>query len=277
MNRYLWIFLIIPLQLSCQVVPFQDTDVPEVLISHTAVLTGQDFRDYLKGNGDIFLEYGFRSLLVQDLRWKSEHVVFEAYEMGDPCSAYGIFSVSIPACSTRDTLTSFDCFSSAGYQAAYGRFYLRIGSEVPSAGDKEFFVRLALKFMSNNHDSLFRLPSAFNHDLILRFGRDPYCTKGILGVQHTPVLWQDLFTMVRNTMFVVILPFERDVYFAMISFLAQSDENTFLKRAGLMNGFNPVPNITTQDGHYREYRQIDHASIYFLECQLPFSISSIVP
>ena len=131
--------------------------------------------------------------------------------------------------------------------------------------------------MYNNPDSTFQLPSEFTQTLIRRFGRDPYCTKGVLGVNHTPVPWQDLFTMVRNTMFVVILPFERDVYFARISFTSQSDKNTFLNRAGLMNGFNPVPNTTTQFGLYREYRQIDDTNIYFLECQLPFSISSIVP
>jgi hypothetical protein len=74
-------------------------------------------------------------------------------------------------------------------------------------------------------------------------------------------------------MFVVILPFERDVYFARISFAAQSDKNTFLNRAGLMNGFDPVPNTTTRDGLYREFRQIDDTNIYFLECcqQLFFS------
>ncbi|MCX6287125.1 MAG: hypothetical protein NTY96_08420 [Bacteroidetes bacterium] len=277
MYRFLLILLISPLNVFSQVIPLQDRDIPQALISHTAVLTSQDFRDYMKGSGEVFLEYGFRSLLVQDLRWQTGHVVLEAYEMADPCSAYGIFSVSLASCRTRDTLTSFDCFSPGGYQAAYGRFYLRITTDLPSPADKGFFGLIARKFISNNPDSLFQLPSVFIQDLIRRFGRDPWCTKGVLGVQHTPVPWQDLFTLVRNTMFVVILPFDRDVYFARINFTSQSDKNTFLKRAGLMDGFTPVPNTTTQDGLYREYRQIDDTNIYFLECQLPFSISSIVP
>ena len=277
MSRLLWIILIFPLQLFSQVMPLHDNDVPEVLISQTSVLTGQDFRDYLKGSGETILEYGFRSLLVQDLRWKTEHVILEAYEMVDPTSAYGIYSVSKNGCLTRDSLTSFDCFSRASYHAAFGRFYLKITTDVPTPGDKEFFAVLAKKIMSNNPDSLFQLPAVFQQNLIRRFGRDPYCTRGVLGVKHTPVPWQDLFTMVRNTMFVVILPFERDVYFARISFTAESDKLTFLQRAGMMNGFNPVPNITTSDGLYREFRQIDDTNIYFLECQLPFSISSLVP
>ena len=277
MYRFLWILLIFPFTVFSQVVPLHAWDVPQALISNTAVLTGQDFRDYLKGSGEVYLEYGFRSLLVQDLRWNTEHVVIEAYEMADLSSAYGIFSISIPDCRTRDTLTTFDCFSPSGYQAAFGRFYLRISSETPSPGDKSFFALLAGRFMSNNPDSLFQLPSIFVQELIGRFGRDPWCTKGVLGIQHIPVPWRDLFTMVRNTMFLVVLPFERDVYFAMISFPSQSDKNTFLKRAGLMAGFNPVPNTTTSNGLYREYRQIDDLHIYFLECQLPFSISSIVP
>jgi hypothetical protein len=277
MYRIILILLLFPLALFSQVNPLHDYDVPQALISQTSVLTGQDFRDYLKGSGDIFLEYGFRSLLVQDLRWKTEHVILEAYEMIDPTSAYGIYSVSVDGCFPKDSLTSFDCFSRAGYQAAFGRFYLKITTDAPSPGDKEFFSILTKKFMSNNHDTLLLLPSVFLQDLILRFGRDPYCTKGVLGVKHSPVPWQDLFTMVRNTMFVIILPFERDVYFARISFTAESDKLTFLQRAGLMNGFNPVPNTTTPDGLYREFRQIDDKNIYFLECQLPFPISSLVP
>jgi len=267
-----------PLSLFSQILPLQDRDVvPQAVISNSVIIAGQDFRDYLKGGGDIFLEYGFRSLLVQDLRWKTEHIVLEAYEMNDPCAAYGIYSVLKSDCRTRDTLTSFDCFSPSGYHAAFGRFFLHIRSDSPSADDKIFFSMLARKFMNNNPDSLFQLPSIFLQDLIRRYGRDPYCTKGILGVQHTPVPWQDLFTLVRNTMFVIILPFDRDVYFARISFKAMSDKNTFLKRAGLMDGLNPIPNTTTSDGLYREYRQIDDTNIYFLESQLPFSISSLVP
>ncbi|MEI7490800.1 MAG: DUF6599 family protein [Bacteroidota bacterium] len=277
MNRFLLILMILPIRLAAQVIPLHDHDVPQALISQTSNLTGQDFRDYMKGSGEVFLEYGFNSLLVQDIRWQSGHIIFEAYEMADPCSAYGIYSVSLSSCKTRDSLTSFDCFSPSGYQAAYGRFYLRITSDVPAPGDKGFFALLARNFMSNNPDSLFQLPSVFIQDLIRRFGRDPYCTKGVLGVQHSPIPWQDLFTLVRNTMFVVILPFDRDVYFARINFPAAADKNTFLKRAGLMDGFSPLPNTTTVDGLYREYRQIDETNIYFLECQLPFSISSIVP
>jgi len=277
MKRLLWIILFFPVSLFAQVLPLHDYDVPRALISQTSILAGQDFRDYLKGSGEIFLEYGFRNLLVQDLRWNSEHVILEAYEMVDPSSAYGIFSVSKNGCLTKDSLTAFDCFTRGCYQAAFGRFYLKITTDAPSSGDKEFFSTLAGKFMSNNPDTMLHLPSVFLQNLILRFGRDPYCTKGVLGVKHTPVPWQDLFIMVRNTMFVVILPFERDVYFARISFTAESDKLTFLQRAGMMNGFNPVPNITTQDGLYREFRQIDDTNIYFLECQLPFPISSLVP
>ncbi len=275
MNRLLWIFLIFPLPLFAQVVPLQDHDIPQALISNTDVLTGQNFRDYKKGSGEVYLEYGFRSLIVQDLRWNNEHIIFEAYEMDDATSAYGIYSVSVPFCKTCDTLTRFDCFSAVGYQAAYGRFYLRLISDVPSPSDKGFYAMVLRQFMLNNPDSLFQLPSVFLQDRIRRFGRDPYCTEGVLGVQRIPVPWQDLFTMVRNTMFVVILPMERDVYFARINFTAPGDKNTFLKRAGLMVGFNPVPNTTTNDGLYREYRSIDDLNIYFLECQLPFPISSL--
>jgi len=277
MYRFLPILLILPMRLWAQVSPLHDHDVPQALITHSAVLSGQDFRDYMKGSGAVFLEYGLKDLLVQDLRWKEEHVVLEAYEMPDAVSAYGIFSVSLNGCIAKDSLTSFDCFSLSGYQCAYGRFYLRISSESPSAGDNEFFSFLARKFFFNNPDSLFKLPAVFMQDPFRKYPRHPFCTMGILGVQHTPIPWQDLFILVRNTMFAVILPLDWNVYFARISFTDASDRNTFLKRAGFIKGYSAFPNITTPDGLYREFRQIDETTIYFLECRQPFSISSLVP
>jgi len=277
MKTFFYFLLLIPIQLFSQVMPLQDTDIPQALISSTAVLTGQDFRDHMKGSGEMYLEYGFRSLLVQDIRWNSEHIILEAFEMTDPTSAYGVYSVNVPFGNTRDSLTSFDCFSPGMYQAAYGRFYLRIKSETPTNADKSMFSLIARKFMGNNPDSLFKMPGIFLQNPIRRFGKDPWCTKGVIGVQHTPVSWQDLFSMVRNIMFVVILPFDRDVIFARISFTSVSDKMTFLKRAGMLDGFTPLASVTTSDGMYREYRQIDETNIYFLESQLPFGISSIVP
>jgi hypothetical protein len=277
MKLFIFLFLLMPVFLIAQPVPLHDYDVPGAQISAATNYTPDNFRNYIQSGGDVMMEYGLKNLMVQELRFPDSHITVEVFEMGDLRSAYGLYSVSVMKCRAQSLVTAFDCYDGSSYRACQGRFYYHFSSETPGPADRNHFADLAGLLIKNNPDSSILLPSVFNTDLIRRFGKDPFCVKGTLGIQQTPFPWQDLFTMVRATMFAIILPFDRDVYFADVIFQSQADRNTFLKRAGMMDGFNPLVSITTPDGMYREYRQISDTHIYFLECQLPFPISRIAP
>lgn len=76
---------------------FQTAAVPDSRISGwakagpPAVFRGGNLFDYIDGGAEIFLEFGFDRLLVQDYRKEDSEVVLEFFQMESPESALGIY------------------------------------------------------------------------------------------------------------------------------------------------------------------------------------------
>ena len=57
------------------------------------VFRGEDLYDYIDGGAEIYFEYGFHRVLVQDYRKRNGPLIsLEVFEMAAPESAYGIYS-----------------------------------------------------------------------------------------------------------------------------------------------------------------------------------------
>lgn len=57
------------------------------------VYSGEDLYLYINGGAEIYQEYGFRQVLVQDYQSRRDNSLsLEIYEMSNPLSAYGIFT-----------------------------------------------------------------------------------------------------------------------------------------------------------------------------------------
>jgi len=75
----------------------QTAAVPDHLISGwakagpLAVFRGGNLFDYIDGGAEIFLEFGFDRLLVQDYRKEDSEIVLELFQMESPESALGIY------------------------------------------------------------------------------------------------------------------------------------------------------------------------------------------
>ena len=54
--------------------------------------TGEDLFHYINGGAEIYHEYGFKEVIVQDFKKDSHSLSVEIFEMTDPQSAYGIYS-----------------------------------------------------------------------------------------------------------------------------------------------------------------------------------------
>src|SRR4030042_5721579 len=83
---------------SARLLPaFQATVLPEHLISGwasagpAAEFQGRNLFNYIDGGAEIFLEFGFDRLLVQDYKKGNSEIVLELYQMESPESALGIY------------------------------------------------------------------------------------------------------------------------------------------------------------------------------------------
>ena len=282
MIRYVKVLLIIlffsPLTLKSQgIIPLSITDIPQAMINRTDTYDGESLWGYIDGGADIYMEYGFQSMLVQELNWNNEKLRLEVYRLQTPEGAFGIYSTSVIKCLQRDTLMLFDCVSRFQFQGAYGNLYISITSESGSAGARQLFLPITRNIIQKNPQTLLTLPDVFTRDRLLDYRKNLVYIQGSLGLQNSLFPWQDLFLGVHFGMYAIMIPDpEAEFYFARITFPTLQDMMRFLTAAGLVKQLIPVPNATSSDGLYREYQQVDANTIYFLERQEPYPIDDLI-
>ena len=277
MRKFIFLFILMPgILLAQPIVPLTNENFPDAIIGKPDTYDLETLMEYNEG-GDLFIESGFTSLMVQEIAWETAKVKVEVYQMVTPEAAFGVYSLSVTKCLQRDTLTLFDCNSLYQYQTAYGNLYISITSETGSEAARALYMPVASAIMQKNPQQMFKLPAPFDQPLVKKGRRSLVYIQGPVGLQNCLFPWQDLFLTVRFGMYAILLvnP-ESEFYFARIRFETPGDMMRFLEMAGLAHDGIPVPNTNTNDGLYREFQQLDDQTIYFLQSQEPWPISAVV-
>ncbi len=257
--------------------PVLPGDFPLAVITRTDTISQEALWNYDPGRAPLILEYGFRGMVVQEFTFDNERVRAEIIQLDSPESAYGLFSLSVMNCSRRDTVVPNDCLAPFEYQLAHGDLCIKVSSESGSIQAVKLFFAVAKAIRQRNPAPPFAFPDPFN---LARFKPtlvNLVCIKGQTGMQNCLIPWKELFYGVRFSMFAIYVPeMENDLYFARISFQTPTDQSRFLSAAGLMRGVTPIPNTSTNNNLYREFRQVDDKTIWFLQSQLPYSIDGLL-
>ena len=278
MWKHLLFFLSVPLFLSSQpIVPLGGSHFPDAIATKPAMYDQESFWNYLNTGADLFLENGFKSLMVQEILWEHEKVKVEVYRMGSREEAFGIYSLSVINCLQRDTIDPYNCTNLFQYQEAYGDLYISISCESAPELAGKHYVSIARALKVKNPQKALDLPDPFKMATMKKGRGNLAYIKGPVGLQNCMFPIQDLFLSVRFGMFATLLTQpDNDIYFTRISFEAPGDMFRFLGYAGLMNGNVPIPNSNQNDGLYREYKQVDEKTIFFLQSQEPYPIDMLV-
>jgi hypothetical protein len=82
---------------------------------------------YINGGADLYFEYGFKEMSVQDIVWQNERLKIDAYIMSKPESAFGIFSVSRYGCKNMDEkIAKWICIGTHQVLVTKGNLYLSV-------------------------------------------------------------------------------------------------------------------------------------------------------
>jgi len=277
-RRFLILMIIctLPQLLRAGVVPLKDGDIPGLVAGSVNEYAGDVFLQYKGSDAGLYLEYGFKNLLVQQLMLGNEELRLEVFEMDSPEAAYGAYSVSVVRCTFKDTIADHDCQSRFQYLAAQGNLFILIGSVSgnPRIGSQLLAVAGAL--IRSNPAPSFDLPEVFLQGRIRTTGKMTYFAKGAIGLQNCPLPWQDLMFGVRFSMYATLIPDQwGDIFFARITFREPGDMNRFLKAAGLMELNTPVSSKLNA-GIFREYQTTSGPlTILFLQSQQTISIRQV--
>ncbi len=96
-------------------------EIPGLEIRRVESFAGKALYGHIDGGADLYYEYGFERLSVQELRLNHESYFAEVYRMNDSGGAFGIFSVSHGECAPADSLPPSSCVSPYVIQWAHSR------------------------------------------------------------------------------------------------------------------------------------------------------------
>jgi hypothetical protein len=276
MIKILFVLFFLPLMVSSQaIVSLQASDFPDAIVSEPVTYDLTTILEY-NNDADLFMEFGFTALLVQDIVWKDATIKVEVYQLGSPDAAFGAYALSLVDCLDRDTIAPYDCNNQYQYQLAHGNLYVSISSQSGSETARSKYFPVARSVMQHNPMQDLIVPPPFDIPEMQKWKKNLVYIQGPIGLQNSLYPWQEIFLTVRFSMYAIYLPDPRNSkYLARINFETNNDMMRFLGLAGLLSDGTPVPNTSTNDGLYRAWQQYGDQEIYFLQCQEPWTIEAL--
>ncbi len=162
----------------------QTNDFPELKIMHSATYDGNSLWGYIDGGADLYLEYGFDSLLVQEIVLSEKSFRVELYHMKSAEAAYGIYSVMHFKPDASDSLPGWNCVSRYQVQFPRGKCYVTITNDRGSKEEQELGLQIAQVLWKRTNDAGFVFPEFFNNSLFVQYHKAMKFMNGKLGVQN---------------------------------------------------------------------------------------------
>ncbi len=190
---------------------------------------------YMNGGADLFLEYGVKKLTVQQVVFRSTFHIVEIYEMNNITNAYGIYSVSIHQCKTRDSITMKACINPYQVQFAIGKYYVSITNKRGDTATQRASTTLAQRLLKKIHFEVYMPAPVFQNKTLAPYLDEIKVMRGSLGLQNGYPDWSDYFPEMKR-FFITMLPLsirEGSVNFSRIVFENAGEMETFIQATGL--------------------------------------------
>ncbi len=144
--------------------------------------TESSLYDYINGGAELYLEYGFDTLVVTELVRNGRDIKVEICRMKDPEAAFGIFSVSRFRCNGGPGLTEYLCRSAYQLQFCKGPFYVSIINDTGTLEDQETADEIATGILANITEASFDPTMFFEERIDDEAMRGAVLVRGPLGL-----------------------------------------------------------------------------------------------
>jgi hypothetical protein len=160
-------------------------DIPGSEIKRSEVYAGSSLWGLINGGADLFFEYGFDRMALQEISWQNEEFRLELYRMDDPAGAFGIYSVSRHGCAGSGLIIDGDCSNRYQYQFFKGNYYLSLINNSGSNKARELALEIAQIIAAGISGEDYSLPAFFQQEAMKDFLPGLKVLKGKLGLQST--------------------------------------------------------------------------------------------
>lgn len=181
-------------KLNAQQIPeLRSEDFAQLTITSNTVYDGNALWGYMNGGADLYLEYGFTGLRVQEVELGEEKLKLEIFRMSSPKAAFGIMSIKRFKCTEENLLIAGDCLMPYQYQAAKSNYYISIINYSGKDVAVELTRILARMVLGKIEGMAFSVPAFDNVDQQFVNRLNVKLSTGPLGLQNAVSKWSRLF------------------------------------------------------------------------------------
>ena len=168
-------------------------DFDQLTITRQQEFNSSELWGLINGGADLYFEYGFEKLFLQEISIGTEQFRIEIYHMNDEVAAFGIYSVSVHRCDEMGKKVVNDCTNPYQYQMVSGNKYVSVINYTGSNMAKKTSAEIAAKLIKGvkideTHPVMpYYVLSESGKEIITRV------YKGILGIQNGNAHWLELF------------------------------------------------------------------------------------
>lgn len=183
-------FLPCPVAAQAEMPVLVQGEIPGLEVRSVRTFVGDALYGFIDGGADLYNEYGFDRLAVQELELQDQTYFLEVYRMADAGGAFGIFSVSHGECMPADSLPPSSCVAPSVVQWAHSRYFVRIAAAARSSSAQAGGLLLARRMAAKISGESWTIPplpaaaGATERTLVL--------ARGVLGIQNGFDQWSRL-------------------------------------------------------------------------------------
>ena len=153
---------------------------------------------YMNGGADIYLEYGFVGMRVEEFSDEEEEIKLEIYKMEDPVAAYGIFSIKTFSCQQEKAVTTYDCLNRFQFQLIYGDYYIQLINDSGSEKAEKAMTGMAEALIKKIEAVELALPVKYLTDHAALSPLTIKMVKGMVGLHDKVMNLSDSFEGVEG-------------------------------------------------------------------------------
>ena len=158
------------------------SSLPGADVERTRTFTKESLYGYIDGGAELYLEFGFDTLVVTELVCNNRDMEVEIYRMKDDEAAFGIFSVSRFRCNGGPKLTKHLCRSAYQVQFCKGPFYVSIVNDSGTEAEQKCANELSSYLLARISESSFEPSRFFTEGVDEETMRSAVLVRGPLGI-----------------------------------------------------------------------------------------------
>lgn len=215
------------------------TDLSDAEVTDTRLFNDESLYGYIDGGAEFYLEYGFDTLLLTDLKGSSGDIKVEVYRMKDAEAAFGIFSVSHYKCFPGKDLTQYFCRSQYQLQFCKGCYYVSIVNSNGTEAEQQLSEKAALILLDRIEGNSFDPSVFFSDGIDDNLMKSSVLVRGRLGLYNGAYGLSETLEECAGYTALIIKPVGATV--ASIRFSSEEAMNIFIDKSqidknGLMAG-----------------------------------------